>query len=88
MFGITTNQPTNELHGGESFLRTKPAYRQTINSLDGMEPKSSLPHPQQPITFFFMFYICTMHLDTTKVYYSPMNTQVIALKIILKFTIK
>jgi hypothetical protein len=25
--------------------------------------------------FFFNFYICTMHLDTTKAYYSPTNAQ-------------
>jgi hypothetical protein len=35
--------------------------------------------------FFFtflkiFFYICTVHLDTIKVYYSPTNAQVIVLK--------
>jgi len=34
------------------------------------------------------FYICTMHLDTIKVYYSPTNAQMIVLKTILKFTLK
>jgi len=34
------------------------------------------------------FYVCTVHLDTTKVYFSPTNAQVIVLKIILKFTLK
>jgi len=29
-----------------------------------------------------------VHLDTIKVYYSPMNAQVIVLKTILKFTLK
>jgi hypothetical protein len=30
--------------------------------------------------FLFFFYICTMHLDIIKVYYSPTNAQVIVLK--------
>ena len=34
------------------------------------------------------FHIRTMHFDTTKVIYSPMNAQVIVLKTILKFTLK
>ena len=34
------------------------------------------------------FYICTMHLDIIKVYYSPTNAQMIVLKTILKFTLK
>jgi len=36
----------------------------------------------------FFFYICTLHLDTIKVYYSPTNAQVIILKTVLKFTVK
>ena len=32
--------------------------------------------------------ICTMYLDTIKVYYTPMNAQVIVLKTVLKFTLK
>ena len=38
--------------------------------------------------FFFLIYICTVHLDTIKVYYSPKNAQVIVSKTILKFTLK
>jgi hypothetical protein len=34
------------------------------------------------------FYICTVHPDTIKVYYSPTNAQVIVLKTILKYTLK
>jgi hypothetical protein len=30
--------------------------------------------------FLKIFYICTMHLDIIKVYYSPMNAQAIVLK--------
>jgi hypothetical protein len=36
----------------------------------------------------FFFNICTLHLDTIKVYYSRTNAQVIVLKTILKFTLK
>jgi len=38
--------------------------------------------------FFFNFYICTVHLDTIKVYYLPMNAQVIVLKKGIKIYIK
>ena len=40
------------------------------------------------LSFFFNFYICTVRLDTIKVYYSPTNAQVIDLKTILQFTLK
>ena len=36
----------------------------------------------------YHFYIRTMHLDIFKVFYSPMNAQVIVLKTILNFTLK
>ena len=39
------------------------------------------------IYIFFNFYICTVHLDTITVYYSPTYAQVIFLKAILKFTL-
>ena len=37
---------------------------------------------------FIVFYFCTVHLDTIKVYYSPTNTQVIVLKNNIKIYIK
>jgi hypothetical protein len=37
---------------------------------------------------FIYFYICTLHLDNIKVYYSPTNAEVIVLKTTLKFTLK
>jgi hypothetical protein len=38
--------------------------------------------------FIYFFYVCTMHIYTTKVYYSPMNSRVFVLKTLLKFTLK
>ena len=35
--------------------------------------------------FIYFFYICTVHLDFIKVYFSPTNAQMIVLKTILKF---
>jgi len=36
----------------------------------------------------YIYFFFTVHVDTWKVYYSPMNAQVIVLKTILKFTLK
>jgi len=50
--------------------------------------KFSLKYTKLVCRFFFNFYICTVHLDTITVCYSPTNAQVIVLKTVLKFTLK
>jgi hypothetical protein len=53
-------------------------------------PPYAQPSPSTPYfrTCLTNFHICTVHLDTIRVYYSPTNAQVIVLKTILKFKLK
>jgi len=47
-----------------------------------------MPFEELIVFIRLRFYICIVHLDTIRVYYSPTNAQVIVLKTILKFTLK
>jgi hypothetical protein len=60
-----------------------------MGSVADIEGIRNMSHASNSVTLiFFFFYICTVHLDTIKVYSSPTNAQVIVLKTILKFTLK
>jgi hypothetical protein len=56
--------------------------------IEGAESKSKHKCKFFCIYIYIYIYICTVHLDTIKVYYSPTNAQAIVLKTILKFTLK
>jgi hypothetical protein len=64
------------------------AVRFLVGSPEGSRPLGTSTRIWEDKIKIDNFYICTVHLDTTKVYYSPKNAQVIFLETILKFTLK
>ena len=64
------------------------ALRVSVESPEGARPLGTSTRIWEDNIKIDNFYICTVHLDTTKVYYSPTNALVIVLKTVLKFTLK